>query len=75
MVVLAEPDPGDMVQAIKKAITILPKIDPQEMHNRVSAFFEGKKKKRFSMNILEYLYVLILFSHSTKNKLLDEEIV
>lgn len=41
MVVLAEPDPGDMVQAIKKAITMLPTIDPQEMHNRVSEFFEG----------------------------------
>uniref|UniRef100_A0A9I9DAW1 Phosphatidylinositol N-acetylglucosaminyltransferase n=1 Tax=Cucumis melo TaxID=3656 RepID=A0A9I9DAW1_CUCME len=34
MVVLAEPDPGDMVQAIKKAITMLPTVDPQEMHNR-----------------------------------------
>lgn len=44
MVVLAEPDPGDMVQAIKKAITLLPMIDPQEMHDRVSAFFEVKKK-------------------------------
>ena len=40
MIVLAEPDPTDMVQAIKKAISILPIIDPQEMHNRVSAFFK-----------------------------------
>lgn len=38
MIVLAEPDPTDMVQAIKKAISILPMIDPQDMHNRVSAF-------------------------------------
>lgn len=36
MVVLAEPDPVDMVRAIKKAITILPTIDPQDMHKRVS---------------------------------------
>ncbi|KAF8414235.1 hypothetical protein HHK36_002235 [Tetracentron sinense] len=32
MIILAEPDPNDMVQAIKKAIYILPKIDPQVMH-------------------------------------------
>ena len=36
MVVLAEPDPGDIVQAIQTAISMLPKIDPQVMHNRVS---------------------------------------
>ncbi|CAN1253031.1 Phosphatidylinositol N-acetylglucosaminyltransferase subunit A [Linum perenne] len=36
MIVLAEPDPTDMVQAIKKAISILPEIDPQAMHERVS---------------------------------------
>lgn len=40
MIVLAKPDPSDMVQAIKKAISILPKIDPQEMHNHVSALFQ-----------------------------------
>ncbi|KAK7840119.1 phosphatidylinositol n-acetylglucosaminyltransferase subunit a [Quercus suber] len=34
MIVLAEPDPTDMVQAIKKAMSILPMIDPQDMHNR-----------------------------------------
>lgn len=39
MVVLAEPDPVDMVRAIKKAITILPTIDPQDMHKRVSNVF------------------------------------
>lgn len=36
MIVLAEPDPSDMVQAITKAIHILPQIDPQAMHIRVS---------------------------------------
>lgn len=36
MIVLAEPDPADMVHAIKKAIAILPMIDPQDMHARVS---------------------------------------
>lgn len=36
MIVLAKPDPSDMVHAIKKAIKILPQIDPQEMHLRVS---------------------------------------
>ncbi|PQP93795.1 phosphatidylinositol N-acetylglucosaminyltransferase gpi3 subunit-like [Prunus yedoensis var. nudiflora] len=39
MIVLAKPDPGDMVQAIKKAISILPKIDPQEMHNRMKELY------------------------------------
>lgn len=37
MVVLAEPDPNDMVRAIEKAISILPSINPEEMHNRVSS--------------------------------------
>lgn len=36
MIVLAEPDPSDMVRAITKAISILPTIDPQVMHLRVS---------------------------------------
>lgn len=36
MIVLAEPAPEDMVQAIKKAINMLPGIDPQAMHLRVS---------------------------------------
>jgi len=40
MVVLAEPDPSDMVYAIQKAIHMLPKIDPQVMHNRVSFLFK-----------------------------------
>ena len=40
MIVLAEPDPSDMVHAIQKAIYMLPKIDPQVMHNRVSLLFE-----------------------------------
>lgn len=39
MVVLAKPDPSDMVQAIKKAISILPKIDPEEMHNRMKELY------------------------------------
>ncbi|KAL6003273.1 hypothetical protein ACLOJK_023496 [Asimina triloba] len=34
MIVLAEPVPSDMVQAIKKAIQILPMIDPNAMHLR-----------------------------------------
>ena len=36
MIVLAEPDPEDMVRAVRKAIHILPGIDPQTMHLRVS---------------------------------------
>ncbi|XP_050113273.1 phosphatidylinositol N-acetylglucosaminyltransferase subunit A-like [Malus sylvestris] len=39
MVVLAKPDPSDMVQAIEKAISILPTIDPQEMHNRMKELY------------------------------------
>ncbi|KAF5445764.1 hypothetical protein F2P56_034790 [Juglans regia] len=39
MVVLAEPDPSDMVLAIKKAISILPTIDPQVMHNRMKKLY------------------------------------
>lgn len=37
MIVLAEPDPSDMVMAITKAIHLLPQIDPQAMHSRVSS--------------------------------------
>lgn len=40
MIVLAEPDPADMVLAIRKAIRILPKIDPQIMHERVSIMLQ-----------------------------------
>lgn len=36
MVVLAEPDPDDMARAVTKAIYMLPQIDPQAMHIRVS---------------------------------------
>ncbi|EMS57569.1 Phosphatidylinositol N-acetylglucosaminyltransferase subunit A [Triticum urartu] len=32
MIVLAEPDPEDMVRAVRQAIDILPGIDPQIMH-------------------------------------------
>ena len=39
MIVLAEPDPGDMVHAIQKAISMLPKIDPQAMHNRMRELY------------------------------------
>ncbi|XP_047182286.1 phosphatidylinositol N-acetylglucosaminyltransferase subunit A-like [Vigna umbellata] len=39
MVVLAEPDPGDIVQAIQTAISMLPKIDPQVMHNRMRELY------------------------------------
>lgn len=71
MVVLAEPDPGDMLQAIKKAISIIPMIDSREMHNRVSAFFEGKKKKTF---LYEHLTIFIctncVLSQSKKKKTL-----
>nr|XP_025673444.1 phosphatidylinositol N-acetylglucosaminyltransferase subunit A isoform X2 [Arachis hypogaea] len=35
MIILAEPDPGDMVLAIERAISMLPKVDPQVMHHRV----------------------------------------
>ncbi|XP_010252712.1 PREDICTED: phosphatidylinositol N-acetylglucosaminyltransferase subunit A [Nelumbo nucifera] len=39
MIVLAEPRPSDMVKAIKKAIHILPKIDPQVMHLRMKSLY------------------------------------
>ncbi|XP_072974180.1 phosphatidylinositol N-acetylglucosaminyltransferase subunit A isoform X3 [Typha angustifolia] len=39
MVVLAEPTPDDMVQAIKRAIDMLPYIDPQMMHQRMKSFY------------------------------------
>lgn len=44
MVVLAEPDPNDMVMAITKAIDLLPQIDPEEMHHRVSVFSDHIQK-------------------------------
>ncbi|CAL1366833.1 unnamed protein product [Linum trigynum] len=40
MVVLAEPDPADMVLAIKKAISLLPEIDPQVMHERMKKLYD-----------------------------------
>ncbi|KAJ4973489.1 hypothetical protein NE237_006663 [Protea cynaroides] len=39
MIVLAEPVPSDMVWAIKKAIHMLPQIDPQEMHLRMKDLY------------------------------------
>ncbi|CAL0321944.1 unnamed protein product [Lupinus luteus] len=39
MIVLAEPDPSDMVHAVQKAISILPSIDPQVMHNRMKELY------------------------------------
>ncbi|KAF3453000.1 hypothetical protein FNV43_RR03433 [Rhamnella rubrinervis] len=39
MTVLAKPDPSAMVQGIKKVISILPKIDPQIMHNRMKELY------------------------------------
>ncbi|KAG8082198.1 hypothetical protein GUJ93_ZPchr0014g46988 [Zizania palustris] len=35
MIVLAQPAPEDLVQAVKKAIDMLPGIDPQLMHLRI----------------------------------------
>ncbi|RDX90013.1 Pentatricopeptide repeat-containing protein, mitochondrial, partial [Mucuna pruriens] len=40
MIVLAEPNPSDIVHAIQKAISMVPKIDAQVMHNQ----FEGAYK-------------------------------
>lgn len=48
MVVLAEPDPSDMVRAIQKAICFLPKIDPQAMHHRVSGIWKPHCHGRFT---------------------------
>ncbi|KAL2979312.1 hypothetical protein AAZX31_13G166100 [Glycine max] len=42
MIVLAEPDPGDIVQAIQKAIYMLPEIDPQVMHNRMRELYNWR---------------------------------
>ncbi|XP_058205330.1 phosphatidylinositol N-acetylglucosaminyltransferase subunit A isoform X2 [Rhododendron vialii] len=39
MIVLAKPDPVDMVQAIQKAICILPNIDPHSMHLRMKKLY------------------------------------
>ncbi|GAA0186335.1 hypothetical protein LIER_33623 [Lithospermum erythrorhizon] len=39
MVVLAEPDPDDMVRAVTKAIYMLPHIDPQAMHIRMKKLY------------------------------------
>ncbi|KAM7514781.1 hypothetical protein LguiA_004364 [Lonicera macranthoides] len=40
MVVLAKPDPSDMVQEIEKAIHLLPQIDPQATHFRLDVDIE-----------------------------------
>ncbi|KAG8084981.1 hypothetical protein GUJ93_ZPchr0010g10084 [Zizania palustris] len=39
MIVLAQPAPEDMVQAVKKAIDMLPGIDPQLMHLRMKKLY------------------------------------
>ncbi|XLU59386.1 hypothetical protein S245_018595, partial [Arachis hypogaea] len=39
MIILAEPDPGDMVLAIERAISMLPKVDPQVMHHRMRELY------------------------------------
>ncbi|GKU95154.1 hypothetical protein SLEP1_g59429 [Rubroshorea leprosula] len=39
MIILAEPDPRDMVRAIMKAVSILPRIDPQVMHDRMKKLY------------------------------------
>ncbi|XP_024525619.1 phosphatidylinositol N-acetylglucosaminyltransferase subunit A isoform X1 [Selaginella moellendorffii] len=39
MIVLATPVPGEMVKAIGQAIELLPRIDPQEMHNRMTRMY------------------------------------
>ncbi|KAL6601306.1 hypothetical protein ACP70R_044526 [Stipagrostis hirtigluma subsp. patula] len=39
MIVLAEPAPEDMVRAVKKAIDMLPGIDPQVMHLRMKGLY------------------------------------
>ncbi|GAB4850721.1 hypothetical protein Ancab_030021 [Ancistrocladus abbreviatus] len=39
MIVLADPDPNDVVRAISKAITMLPEIDPQVMHLRMKSLY------------------------------------
>ncbi|XP_020241629.1 phosphatidylinositol N-acetylglucosaminyltransferase subunit A isoform X1 [Asparagus officinalis] len=39
MIVLAKPVPDDMVLAIKKAIYMLPGIDPQAMHQRMKSLY------------------------------------
>uniref|UniRef100_A0A0E0EA06 phosphatidylinositol N-acetylglucosaminyltransferase n=1 Tax=Oryza meridionalis TaxID=40149 RepID=A0A0E0EA06_9ORYZ len=39
MVVLAEPAPKDMVRAVRKAIDMLPGIDPQVMHLRMKKLY------------------------------------
>jgi hypothetical protein len=69
MIVLAEPDPSDMVQAIKKAISILPKIDPQAMHNRVSASFNIDFGLYENLTAYTVANFLILFPYL----LIDEE--
>lgn len=65
MIVLAEPDPGDMVQAVKKAIGILPMIDPQAMHNRVCVVFQviclhevDNLGSLLEVNVAFFVYVL-----------------
>ncbi|XP_022154114.1 phosphatidylinositol N-acetylglucosaminyltransferase subunit A isoform X1 [Momordica charantia] len=54
MVVLAEPDPGDMVQAIKKAIFLLPLIHPQEMHDRMKKLYDWHDVARRTVIVYDY---------------------
>ncbi|GLU20365.1 hypothetical protein SLE2022_365690 [Rubroshorea leprosula] len=70
MIVLAEPDPNDMVQAIMRAISILPRIDLQDMHDCLKKLYNwhdfakrteivyDRALKRSNQNLLQYLSCL-----------------
>ncbi|KAL9398906.1 hypothetical protein Peur_007867 [Populus x canadensis] len=50
-ILLAEPDPSDMVRSNGKAISLLPNIDPQLTHNRVSEPFIQWRISRRCLNL------------------------
>ncbi|KMT18083.1 hypothetical protein BVRB_2g032740 [Beta vulgaris subsp. vulgaris] len=54
MIVLAEPDPRDMVQAVGKAITILPIIDPQAMHLRMKRLYSWHDVAKRTERVYEW---------------------
>ncbi|KAL0875019.1 hypothetical protein Bca101_024724 [Brassica carinata] len=53
MVVLAEPDPDNMVRAIEKAISILPSINPEEMHNRMKKMYSWQDVAKRTENVYD----------------------
>ncbi|OAY71225.1 Phosphatidylinositol N-acetylglucosaminyltransferase subunit A [Ananas comosus] len=65
MIVLAEPAPSDMVRAVKKAIDMLPYIDPHAMHLRMKSLYSWHDVARRTEIVYDHAL------HSSNKNLLE----